>query len=169
MSTQQPAATLPAATEANRPKVGVTTIVPRRNADNAVELLLGKRLKSHGTGKWACPGGHIEYGESFYECGRRELLEETGLVAKDTTEPDKFAAATNDVFGADGKHYITIFIVCELEDANAKPEAKEPDKCASWEWVPWEEVKSWNEKSEKQAFLPLINLAKNYPDFDFGI
>ena len=52
-----------------------------------------------------CPGGHLEYGESFAECGAREALEETGLEIGEI----RFLVATNDVM-EEGKHYVTIFV-----------------------------------------------------------
>ncbi|CAM4145909.1 NUDIX domain-containing protein [Deinococcus marmoris] len=51
--------------------------------DGQDRLLL---LRHGGTGKWTVPGGSLEPGESFEECARRELLEETGLTA-DALEP----------------------------------------------------------------------------------
>jgi 8-oxo-dGTP diphosphatase len=43
------------------------------------ELLL--LLRHAGTGRWTLPGGSMELGETFAECARRQLLEETGLRA----------------------------------------------------------------------------------------
>ena len=40
------------------------------------DLLMGKRKD---TGKWCCPGGHIEPGEEPYAAALRELYEETGI------------------------------------------------------------------------------------------
>lgn len=42
------------------------------------EVLLQKRADN---GYWALPAGSMELGESFEECARRELFEETGLIA----------------------------------------------------------------------------------------
>ena len=41
------------------------------------EILLGRRTDN---GYWDYPAGSMELGESFEECARREVLEETGLT-----------------------------------------------------------------------------------------
>ena len=41
------------------------------------EILLGRRTDN---GWWDYPAGSMELGESFEECARREVLEETGLL-----------------------------------------------------------------------------------------
>ncbi|MDX8431022.1 MAG: NUDIX domain-containing protein [Candidatus Algichlamydia australiensis] len=51
------------------------------------KILLGKRINAHGTGAYAPPGGHLEFGETPEECAVRELLEETGLTAKSKARP----------------------------------------------------------------------------------
>ena len=53
---------------------GVVVVVLREN-----EVLLDMRRDSR---KWALPGGFKELGESLEEAARRELLEETGLIAR---------------------------------------------------------------------------------------
>ena len=44
------------------------------------EILLGRRADN---GFWAYPAGSMELGESFEECARREVQEETGLLCGD--------------------------------------------------------------------------------------
>ena len=64
----------------NRPKVGLGVMVVKDG-----KVLLGKRKGSHGQGEYAWPGGHMEYMESFEECAKREVKEETGIEIADIT------------------------------------------------------------------------------------
>ena len=75
----------------NRPKVGVSVVLRFENL-----VLLGKRKGSHGAGTWAFPGGHLEYGESVEDCGKRELLEETNIDLKNLVPISN--GFTNDIF-----------------------------------------------------------------------
>jgi 8-oxo-dGTP diphosphatase len=60
--------------EHNFPRVGVGVMVVREG-----KVLMGKRKSSHGAGEYSWPGGHMEHMESFEECARREVREETGI------------------------------------------------------------------------------------------
>jgi ADP-ribose pyrophosphatase YjhB (NUDIX family) len=73
---------------------------------------------SHGPpGQYGFPGGHLEFGESYFECAGRETLEETGLRIKAT----RVLAIANSVFDS-LHHYITIFVQCEQEDSDEQPQ-----------------------------------------------
>ncbi len=71
----------------NYPRVGIGIIL--FNSKN--EILLGKRISSHGESTYGNPGGHLEFGETFEECIIREVLEETNLIIKNL----EFLAVTN--------------------------------------------------------------------------
>jgi 8-oxo-dGTP diphosphatase len=92
-----------------RPQVGVGVFIKKDG-----KILVGKRKGSHGAGTWALPGGHLEPGESFDACCKREVLEETGLIIKNVS-PVVF---TNDIFHDEGRHYITLFFKGEYESAS---------------------------------------------------
>ena len=122
-----------------RIKVGVGVFVKRDG-----KILVGKRKGSHGAGTWALPGGHLEPGESFETCCKREVQEETGLFINHIT-PVVF---TNDVFHHQGLHYITLFFKGECESGKAM--VAEPHHCEGWRWV-------FPAHVPQPIFLPLRN------------
>lgn len=104
------------------PRIGVAVFVlhpcplnpqsiPTNAPNTQYKFILGQRLGSHGASTWALPGGHLEFGESFEECAKREVLEETDLELEDV----HFLTATNDVFSVEGKHYITVFVTARVK------------------------------------------------------
>ena len=125
-----------------RPKVGLGVVVIKDG-----KILLGRRKNAHGEGAWCYPGGHLEYGESFEECARREVMEETGVEITNL----RFGTVTNDIFETEQKHYITICILADFASGEVK--LMEPDKCEEWGWFDWE-------KLPQPLFLPIINQLK---------
>ncbi|CAG8442118.1 13755_t:CDS:2 [Cetraspora pellucida] len=122
--------------ECTHPTVGVGTFVMRGN-----KFLIGKRKGSHGSGSWQLPGGMksytriLEFGESFEDCAKREVLEETNLEITNVI----YQTVTNSVMVNENKHYIDIFMRAEVVDVDANPLVMEPNKCECWEWVTWDE------------------------------
>lgn len=106
-------------------KVGVGVVVIKDG-----NVLIGQRINSHGTGNWSFAGGHLEYGETIEECAKRELLEETGLIA----ESIHLGTWTNDII--DGKHYVTLFVF--VDDFKGEVQLIEPHKCLGWQWSSWD-------------------------------
>ena len=85
-------------------KVRVVTILIR-----GAEILLMKHSRL-GLRYWVLPGGAIDQGETVSDCGRRELLEETGLEVRlgklvylaDVISPDR------------RKHTLNLFFLGEI-------------------------------------------------------
>jgi ADP-ribose pyrophosphatase YjhB (NUDIX family) len=98
--------------------VGITVVIFRDRSQT--EVLLVQRGKEPAKGRWALPGGSIEWGETIAQAATREVLEETGLRV---TVPDDEAAFTAlDVIsppeeGAPGFHYVLVAVAALCEDA----------------------------------------------------
>lgn len=125
-----------------RPKVGVGVIVIKNG-----KILLGKRKNAHGEGTWCFPGGHLKFNESWEDCALRETIEETAITIKNI----RFGTATNDIFQAEEKHYITIFMLSDYDSGEVK--VMEPEKCERWDWFEWD-------KLPQPLFIPIQNLQK---------
>ncbi len=111
------------------------------------EVLMGLRKGSHGAGTWAFPGGHLEKGESVFQCAARELVEETGTEI--SPELFKKLTYTNDVFESEGKHYITLYVETFYEGRCGIPRVMEPEKCEKLQWF---------SAPPSPLFLPVQNL-----------
>jgi 8-oxo-dGTP diphosphatase len=125
------------------PRVGVGVLVWRDG-----RVLLGERLGAHGAGTWALPGGHLEFGESVPDCARREVREETGLEV----ELLGLGPYTNDVFVAEQRHYVTLFVLAR--SGAGEPQRCEPAKCAQWGWFEWSAL-------PQPLFQPLVTLQRS--------
>jgi 8-oxo-dGTP diphosphatase len=131
----------------NRPKVGVGVCVIKDG-----KVLLGKRKNAHGEGTWCLPGGHLEFNESWEDCARREVLEETGMVVKNV----RLAVVTNDIFPVEGKHYVTLCMAADYDSGEMK--VMEPEKCEVWEWFNWD-------KPPQPLFIATENFLKSWNPF----
>ncbi len=113
----------------NIPRVGMGVLVVRDG-----KFLLGKRLGQHMPGYYAAPGGHLEHGESFAACAKREVFEETGLEVASV----RLLTIGNYLFG--NKHYIDIDVI--VEAPFGEPRVMESHKCAGWDWYHPEQLPS---------------------------
>ncbi|MBI3627839.1 MAG: NUDIX domain-containing protein [Candidatus Sungbacteria bacterium] len=108
--------------EGDRPKVGIGIIVKRGN-----KILLGERLSNHGAGTFEIPGGHLEFGETFEEAAKREVLEETGL--QDITLCGVVSIGNDILYD---KHYVSIGLLAECHSGESYD--AEPEHSRNWRW-----------------------------------
>jgi ADP-ribose pyrophosphatase YjhB (NUDIX family) len=100
-------------------------------------LLVGKRIGvSRGDGNIACPGGKLEYGESWEEAVHRELKEETDLQVRmepaDPYRPELWAS--NEAW--DNGHFVTLWLLGRvMPNSPTETVVMEPNKCAWWKWL----------------------------------
>ena len=105
-----------------RPKVGVGVMIFKDG-----KVLMGKRKSSHGAGEYARPGGHLEMMESFEDCAKREVLEETGMQIKNI----RFLRLMN-FKGYASRHFVDIALMADW--SAGEPMLLEPEKCEGWAW-----------------------------------
>jgi len=140
-------------------RVGVGVLV--KDPENPRKVFAGIRRGSHGAGSLALPGGHLEMGEEWETCAKREVLEETGLVITNV----KFLHVTNDVMLSEGKHYVTVFM---QSDCFGCPRNLEPDKCEGWSSYSWEDLQNGLKSGDTNSsgtllFGPLKRLVMDNP------
>ena len=104
------------------PKVGVGVMLVKDG-----KVLLSRRKGSHGEGEYAFPGGHLEFGESFEDCARRETREETGIEVDNI----HFQYLAN-VKKYGGKHYVHIGLTADWK--SGEPKVLEPERSGEWKW-----------------------------------
>ncbi len=127
---------------------------------NGDRVLLGKRHDDarkassalHGEGTWTIPGGKIDFGEQFEEAARREVLEETGLLAKALD----VISVTNDIVS--DAHFITVGLLCK--DFDGEPRVMEPDEITEWQWFSLHDL-------PQPLFSPAEKIIKNYMEKRF--
>lgn len=112
-----------------KPGVGVGVMIIEEN-----KILLGLRnpdkvkasSELQGQGTWTMPGGKVEFMEKLSEAAKRELQEETSLVATKV----ELLCISDDI--TDSAHYVTVgFIATEY---TGEVKAMEPDTILEWKW-----------------------------------
>ena len=92
------------------PRAGVSVAVFRES-----KVLLIRRGKAPYEGCWSLPGGAIQLGETAIEAAKRELGEETGLLASTLTLGDVADAIVKNRGGTVEAHYtIAVFTTNEV-------------------------------------------------------
>ena len=129
------------------PRVGVGIIIHKGD-----HVLLLRRKNVHGAGSWSTPGGHLDFGESPEACAIREAKEEANVTVSNV----RFRAVTNDVFAAEGKHYITLWL--EGDFSGGEPRVNAAYEMAEVGWFTWDAL-------PQPLFLPLQQLldGNHYP------
>lgn len=112
-----------------KPGVGVGVMVIKDN-----KILLGLRnpdkIKAsselQGQGTWTMPGGKVEFMEKLVDAAKRELEEETSLVANDLD----LLCISDDI--TDTAHYVTVGFIAKEFSGDVK--TMEPETILEWKW-----------------------------------
>ena len=112
-------------------------------------VLLGYRLGYHCPRILAFPRGKIDNEESYLECAKRKLSEETGLALRFLDNNP--CATTRDVFP--NQIYDTFYFRA-LWDQKQVPILDKTNEFREFRWMHWEHLS----KTEEPLFLPVENL-----------
>jgi 8-oxo-dGTP diphosphatase len=110
-------------------KIGVVIIVLDETKQN---ILLGKRKNAYMSGFYGVPGGRIELKEPIEETVKRELKEESNLIAKKV----KYLGVVRELQRT--YNFIHFVFLCETYSGDLNN--TEPDKCEGWEWHPLDSI-----------------------------
>ena len=93
---------------------------PKLTVDGVIlkekKILLIKRKNKPFKGKWALPGGFVEYGERVEESVIREVYEETGLKTKINDLIGVYSDPNRDPRG----HTISVVYILDIKDGELK-------------------------------------------------
>ena len=109
----------------NQVGVGIGVIVLNDNN----QILLGLRKGRHG-GLYGLPGGMLDIGETFENCSKREVFEETGLTLKNA----EVISITNNIKTFETENIHNVSIILLSKNYSGQLENKEPEKCSGWSW-----------------------------------
>lgn len=126
------------------------------------KLLLGKRHEDpekassllNGAGTWTMPGGKLDFGETFEDGAKREVLEETGIILNKLD----VICINQDII--ETAHFITIGL---FSDAFlGEPKVMEPDEITEWRWFDLNNLPS-------PVYFPSAKVLENYKQKKFYI
>lgn len=84
------------------------------------DSLLLVRTEEHGSDVWKLPGGHVRAAEGLIACARRELREETGLLAEAL-----HCAFVMDVHDQETGRYLVEIVLIPSESVPGEPRPRE--------------------------------------------
>jgi mutator protein MutT len=94
----------------------------------------GEKAKNE-RGKWEIPGGSVEFGETFEQAVKREMMEELGIEI----EVLELLGICDHLIPDEHQHWVAPTFLCRI--TKGKPKILEPEKCAEIGWFTLEEAK----------------------------
>lgn len=142
-------------------KAGIGIIVVHQG-----RVLTGIRKGSHGEGRRAFPGGHIDPDDiSLDGSGQRELLEEVGITVKFRNVRGGYDLFTTyDILSEDGmKRYVTIYLLAEYVSGGEWIDENtlkgcEPHKCEKWEFSTLDQLANLIREEGDEMWIPMSRI-----------
>lgn len=117
---------------------------------NRVLLIL--RLNEPSKGRWSLPGGVVELGETVEDALAREVLEETGILARPEKLLTVFDSIVKDDEGRVRYHYVLSEYLCTLLGG----ELHAYSDVGQVRWVPVEELDSLEMSPGTRRFIKRV-------------
>jgi len=108
-------------TDSGYPRIGVGVIILRDK-----KVLLGLRKGPRSPRYYGLPGGFLENNETFEDCAKREVLEETGLKELVLQPIYLIQGSSDDI------NYVDIIFYAIYK--YGEPTVRETDRVEKWEW-----------------------------------
>lgn len=112
--------------------LAATSVIPVRDG----KVLLQRRAD---TGQWGYPGGYLEPGETPEESAKRELLEETGLIAHTLHLFGVFAGEPRHFCYPNGDEVYVVDVVYTCSDFS-RSGGTHDDEVLELGWFPFDEL-----------------------------
>lgn len=93
----------------------------------------GQKAKNE-RGKWEIPGGGVEFGETFEQAIKREILEEHGVEI----EILELLGICDHIIAEEKQHWVSPTFICKI--IKGVPQLMEPEKCDEFGWFSIEEA-----------------------------
>jgi 8-oxo-dGTP diphosphatase len=115
----------------DHPIVGVGAVIIKGE-----EVLLARRGKEPGYGKWSIPGGAVNLGETLEEAIIREVREEVNLTIRVGGVVEVLERIFRDPEGKVQYHYVLVDFLCEYLSGEERPSSDTLEV----RWVPISEI-----------------------------
>ncbi len=135
------------------------------------EVLLQKKARGFGKGKWNGPGGKKEKNETIKESVRREIREETGLKIIDP----EIKGELDFVFPDGGERFFSYVFVVKKYEGEPQDSAEGKLKWFKFDQIPWDKMwdddRYWlkrlllGEYVKMKFYFDKNGKVKNYEDF----
>jgi 8-oxo-dGTP diphosphatase len=104
------------------PVAGVGAVVLHQG-----RILLVKRAKDPGKGKWSIPGGGVELGETIFAAAEREVMEECSVKVAIERVLDAADNIVKDAAGRIRYHYVIIDVTAKYVSGRLKAQTDAAD------------------------------------------
>jgi ADP-ribose pyrophosphatase YjhB (NUDIX family) len=108
----------------------------------------------NGASTWTMPGGKLDFGETFEEGAKREIMEETGIILNNV----KVFCVNNERM--EQAHFVTVGIFSD--DFEGEPQVMEPDEITEWKWFDLDNLPT-------PLYFPSVEIIDNYKKKEFYI